>query len=127
MEGCKDCYALERNFLVYVRTASAHAIFGVTVAQVFNLQGPVIPTRTSAIFHLGRPIGAVAIARALLLILWATIQYLAATAKAVTMSLQKPEQNGTVHLCRHASCTLFPFILCIAERAGNANIQVQSI
>ena len=52
--------ALERTFLAYVRTASAFALFGVSAAQLFRLQGTLDPSLISTYFRLGRPIGAAA-------------------------------------------------------------------
>lgn len=93
IEACRDFYALERTFLAYVRTASAYAGFGVTVAQLFRLQGSVMSTQTSAIFHLGRPIGAAAIAGALLLILWAGFNFWKQQQKLLQCHFKSPNRT----------------------------------
>lgn len=62
--------ALERTFLSYVRTASAFALFGVTAAQLFRLEGSISPSDVSTFFHLGRPIGAAAEGVAILIVLF---------------------------------------------------------
>ena len=66
---CRDHFALERTFLAYVRTASAYAQFGVTVAQLFRLnttqQGIGLPPS----LKIGTAVGATTEGVAILIIL----------------------------------------------------------
>ena len=68
-EECRDHVALERTYLAYVRTASAYAQFGVTMAQLFrlNVNGEEQPTTIT--LRIGSALGATTEAIAILVIL----------------------------------------------------------
>lgn len=69
LDNCRDYLALERNFLSYIRTASAFALFGVSAAQLFRLDSDIDPSQVSSFYHLGRPVGAVAEVIAIVIVL----------------------------------------------------------
>lgn len=73
---CRDHFALERTYLAYIRTASAYAQFGVTLAQLFRLnnseRGIGLPTS----LKVAGALGAITEAIAILVILTGTAYFI---------------------------------------------------
>jgi uncharacterized membrane protein YidH (DUF202 family) len=57
-DDCRDHLALERTYLAYVRTASAYAQFGVTLAQLFRLNSTEKGIGTATTLRIGNALGA---------------------------------------------------------------------
>jgi uncharacterized membrane protein YidH (DUF202 family) len=58
LEACRDHLALERTYLAYFRTASALAIFGVSLTQLFRLKDiSRISSHDSELFDYGKSVG----------------------------------------------------------------------
>ncbi|KXT17702.1 hypothetical protein AC579_9028 [Pseudocercospora musae] len=65
---CRDHFAVERTFLAYVRTASAFAQIGVTIAQLFKLTRESLDL-SPAVWRLGHALGPAAQCLAMVIIL----------------------------------------------------------
>ena len=74
-DDCRDHLALERTFLAYMRTASAFAQYGVTMAQLFRLnvtsKGTTLPTT----LRVGKALGATTEAIAILVSLIGAVYF----------------------------------------------------
>jgi uncharacterized membrane protein YidH (DUF202 family) len=72
---CRDHFALERTYLAYIRTASAYAQFGVTLAQLFRLNNSNKGIELPSTLKIASALGATTEGIAILVILSGTAYF----------------------------------------------------
>ncbi|KAF7184937.1 hypothetical protein HII31_13749 [Pseudocercospora fuligena] len=89
---CRDHFALERTFLAYVRTASAFAQIGVTIAQLFKLTRESLDL-SPAVWRLGHALGPTAQCFAMVIILVGAFRCSRQQGRIAHHGISKPPGN----------------------------------
>jgi len=93
----RDHLALERTFLAWLRTSLAFASIGIAITQLFRLNSATAPQSNKEILSaIGKPLGAMFLAIAILVLLLGTNRYY--ESQAWLLKGKFPASRGSVFL-----------------------------